>query len=204
MSGSYRCSLSVFCKNYQEYGLSLDTVSQKCCQTMARLFTSAEFQEFLKQMDITSATSFYQWPGERDVLTFKVGLMAYSLGEVETCLSLFLFCYHTKLHSTTGVSLAELLMGLHSTTGVSLAELLMGLHSTTGVSLAELLMGLHSTTGVSLAELLMGLHSTTGVSLAELLMGLHSTTGVSLAELLMGLQVRTHLDLLKLNIADWI
>lgn len=79
-------------------------------------FTSAEFQEFLRQNGVRHITSAPYHPStngvaERAVQTSKDALRKDDSGDIETRLSNFLFHYRTTPHTTTGISLAELLMG---------------------------------------------------------------------------------------------
>ena len=79
-------------------------------------FTSAEFQEFMKQNGIRHITSAPYHPAfnglaERAVQTFKTALKKTMPTDVVTSLARFLFQYRITPHSTTGISPAELLMG---------------------------------------------------------------------------------------------
>ena len=79
-------------------------------------FTSNEFQEFTSKNSIRHIKTAPYHPAsnglaERAVQTFKEGLKKLTEGSVETKLARFLFQYRLTPHSTTGKSLAELLMG---------------------------------------------------------------------------------------------
>ena len=79
-------------------------------------FVSAEFKLFLKKNGIKHNTVSPYHPSsnglaERAVQTFKQGLKKMKYGTLQTKISGFLFSYRTTPQSTTGVSLAELLMG---------------------------------------------------------------------------------------------
>ena len=83
---------------------------------MVHALTSLEFNEFLKQNGIRHLTSAPYHPatngiGERYVQTFKVALKKGSDNDLQRELSRFLFRYRKTPHSTTGISLAQLLMG---------------------------------------------------------------------------------------------
>ena len=79
-------------------------------------FTSAEFQEFLSHngvQHLTSAPHHSSSNGlaERAVQTLKSYMKKGSDNNVQKQLSQFLFRYRSTLHTTTGLSPAEMLMG---------------------------------------------------------------------------------------------
>ena len=84
--------------------------------TSFTIFTSSEFQDFVRRNGIRHITTAPYHPAtnglaERAVQTLKEGLKKSANGDLETRLARFLFKYRTTPHSTTGVSPAELLMG---------------------------------------------------------------------------------------------
>ena len=79
-------------------------------------FTSAAFQEFVKQNEIRHITSApyhpaTNWLAERAVQTFKSALKQSGGSNIEAHLLQFLARYRITPHSTTGVAPAVLLMG---------------------------------------------------------------------------------------------
>ena len=81
----------------------------------ATSFTSAEFQQFVRENGIHHITSAPYHPSsnglaERAVQTFKQGIQRISEGTIETKLARFLFQYRITPHSVTGMSPAQLLM----------------------------------------------------------------------------------------------
>ena len=79
------------------------------------VFTSAEFQEFLKKNGIRHVTSAPYHPAsnglaERAVQVFKEGMRKAMAGTLETKVARFLLKYRITPHSTTGRPPAELLM----------------------------------------------------------------------------------------------
>ena len=79
-------------------------------------FVSREFEDFLKQNGICHIRTAPYQPAsngmaERAVQTFKVGMKKMNEGSVETCISQFLTRYRITPQTSTGVSLAELLLG---------------------------------------------------------------------------------------------
>ena len=80
------------------------------------VFTSAEFQEFLKKNGIRHARTSPYHPAsnglaERAVQSFKDGMKKNVSGSIETRVAKFLFHYRLTPHTTTGRSPSELLMG---------------------------------------------------------------------------------------------
>ena len=79
-------------------------------------FTSSEFNDFVQKNGIRHIKSPPNHPAsnglaKRAVQTFKEGLKKSSKGDLETQLTRFLFQYRITLHSTTGITPAELLAG---------------------------------------------------------------------------------------------
>nr|XP_047141340.1 uncharacterized protein K02A2.6-like [Hydra vulgaris] len=79
-------------------------------------FSSEEYKQFLSSNNIKPIYAAPYHPAsngqaERMVQTFKNSLKCFQGSDVETQLCLFLFKYRLTLHSTTGVSPAELLLG---------------------------------------------------------------------------------------------
>ena len=82
----------------------------------ATAFTSSEFSDFLKRNGIRHILTPPYHPAsnglvERSVQTFKEGLKRLKKGSLNTRLMQFLFKYRIPPHSSTGVSLAELMYG---------------------------------------------------------------------------------------------
>ena len=82
----------------------------------AGTFTSAEFAEFLEQNGVRHIRSPPYHPAsnglaERAVQTFKEGLKRFKTGTLSARLSRFLLWYRITPHSTTGLSLSELMWG---------------------------------------------------------------------------------------------
>lgn len=79
------------------------------------VFTSTEFQQFVKKNGITHCTTAPYHPAtnglaERAVQTFKQAMKKQGTGPVETRLARFLFSYRITPHATTGESPAKLLV----------------------------------------------------------------------------------------------
>ncbi len=90
------------------------------------VFTSAEFQKFLKNNGIRHSTCAPYHPATnglagRAVQTFKQFIKKPSKDTLETNISRFLSQYRITPHSTTGVSPAELLLGRRPRTLLDLA-----------------------------------------------------------------------------------
>ena len=80
------------------------------------VFTSEEFRTFTKQNGIHHSTSAPYHPAsngltERAVQTFKNFMKKCTDGSIEARISHFLFQYRVMPQTTTGISLAEMLMG---------------------------------------------------------------------------------------------
>ena len=87
------------------------------------VLTSKEFQQFVQLNGIRYIQEFiikryYELLvyrilpglGERTIQTLKIGLKKMTIGTLDDQLSRFLFQYYLTPHSTTGISLAELLL----------------------------------------------------------------------------------------------
>ncbi|XP_038064763.1 uncharacterized protein K02A2.6-like [Patiria miniata] len=80
------------------------------------LFTSAEFRKFMTKNGILHILTSPYHPAsnglaERAVRTFKHAMKRMDTGTVETKVARFLFHYRITPHTSTGLSLAEMLMG---------------------------------------------------------------------------------------------
>ena len=90
------------------------------------IFTSAEFDIFVRRNGIKHLTSAPYHPGsnglvERAVQIIKAALKKATTGtSLETLISRFLFQYRLKIHTTTGVFPAELLMNRRPHSGLDL------------------------------------------------------------------------------------
>ena len=82
------------------------------------VFTSDEYETFMTSNSIRHIKSAPYHPStngltEHAIQTLKGNLKKSKTGPLETRISRFLFKYRTTPHTTTGISPAELLMGLH-------------------------------------------------------------------------------------------
>ena len=80
------------------------------------VFTSTEFQEFVKRNNIKHICTAHYHPSsngqvEKAVQTFKESMKKTSSESLETRVARFLFHYRITPHSTTGIAPAEVLMG---------------------------------------------------------------------------------------------
>ena len=95
-------------------------IPQKIVTDNGTQFTSKEFADFTRSNGIEHSCTAPYHPAsnglvERAVHTFKQGLQRITEGSLETRLARFLFQYRIIPHSTTGRSLAELLLGRQPT-----------------------------------------------------------------------------------------
>ena len=89
------------------------------------IITSSEFEDFTKQNGICHVRSAPYHPAsnglvERAVQTFKAFMKKETNGTIDTRVSCFLSQYRTTPHSTTGIALAEMLLGRRPRTHLDL------------------------------------------------------------------------------------
>ena len=110
-STTSQATISQLQHTFARFGLPSMLVSDN-----ARVFTSEEFKEFLKQNRIYHVTSAPYHPStnglaERAAQTFKQGMKKFSRGTISDRLARFLFQYRNTPHTTTGSTSAKLLLG---------------------------------------------------------------------------------------------